>query len=167
MKALNRYVMAYDCSLLSALADGEKAVESLLFRMIYRELQLVRFFPNVIHLIFLKGQVDSTEYGTRIRLAAGSKELERSAFFRIAALLKGQYYLLLDFFDRANGVVTEEDLQAEAQTFVVFFFEITEVGSFAAYADESDAQIKKALPRNWRGLLAVGQPGRGQPVRLC
>lgn len=47
--------------------------------------------------------------------------MERSAFFRIVALLKGQYYLLLDFFDRANGVVTEEDLQAEAQTFVDFF----------------------------------------------
>ena len=121
MKALIRHVMAYDCSLLSAWADGEKAEESLLFRMIYRELQLVRFFPNVIHLIFLKGQVDSTEYGTLIRLAAGSKELERSAFFRIAALLKGQDSLLLDFFDRANGVVTEEDLQAEAQTFVDYF----------------------------------------------
>ena len=44
MKALIRHVMAYDCSLLAALTDGEKAEESLLFRMIYRELQLIRFF---------------------------------------------------------------------------------------------------------------------------
>ncbi len=93
-----------------------------LFRIaVFRELRLALFIPDLVIYYFLNTPIELSEIYSQFSQLINQLKVDTPSFYRAISLIKGQYFLFMDSFERLKKDKSEKAVQAEVENFVKYY----------------------------------------------